>query len=508
MKDRSRANQLHGHVRIQGRNGGACACKRAAARRCGPHVNGPGLVADAALILWIPISLVAFLVMRPTRAALFTIFGGLLFLPERDAFKFPFMPSIGKAEIPYMCAIVGYVLRSRRSEWRPPRERWVTFLNLVILGGALGTVFTNRDTLTANFKIPAPGLNFKDGMAMALTMLLEVALPFYAGRALFRTAKDIRLLLRFITAAGLVYSLFALFEVRMSPQFHYNLYGYAAHSDFLQTIRFGGYRPMVFMAHGLAVSLFFLVTCLAATGLARIHATVWRVRASYLAAYLAVVLVLCKSTGAIAYGLGAVPLLVFASVSLKRRITLLLATIVILYPVLRAADLFPVEGALAAAASIDDDRKQSLEFRFMNEDLLLARARERPWFGWGEYGRNFVNDAGGTPLTVADGAWIIILGSQGAMGFIAVFGILVTPVFLAARRVKRIRNKQDRALLTALAVMVTVTAVDLIPNGLFSNYPFLLSGALLSLSRGLAEELPDLVEGELEISEISYALPS
>lgn len=474
-------------------------------------MNAPGLVADAALVLWIPISLLAFHFMRPKRAALFTILGGLLFLPEHDVFKVPFMPAIGKADIPYLCAIVGYVMRSRRSEWRPPRERWVTFLNLMILAGGIGTALTNRDMLTVNFgKTPAPGLTLKDGMAVALTMLLEVALPFYAGRVLFRSAKDIRFLLRFVAAAGLVYSAFALFEVRMSPQLHYRLYGYAAHEDFLQTIRFGGYRPMVFMAHGLAVGLFFLVACLAAASLTRIHGIVWRVRAGYLTAYLAVVLVLCKSTGAIAYGLGALPLVAFAGVALKKRLTVVLAAIVILYPALRAADLFPVEGALSAAASIDDDRKQSLEFRFMNEDLLLERARQRPWFGWGEYGRNFVNDKEGRPLTVADGAWIIILGAQGAFGFVAVFGILVTPVFLAARRLKRIRNKQDRSLLTALAVMVTATAIDLIPNGLFSNYPFLLSGALLSLSRGLAEEpVADLSPYELDpAQEIAYVLPS
>jgi hypothetical protein len=470
-------------------------------------VNSPGFVADAALLLWVPISVVIFLVTRAKRAALITIFGGLLFLPEIDFFKFPFLPHLGKSAIPYLCALIGCFMHARRDFWRPPRERWVAVLVGMILAGGVGTALTNRDLLTVNFgKTPAPGLTLKDGMAVALTTVLQTAIPFFMGRGLFRSSKDARFLLRFVAAAGLVYSLFALFEVRMSPQLHTQVYGYAAHSDFMQTIRFGGYRPMVFMAHGLAVALFFLVTTLAAIGLGRANATVWRIPAGYVAVYLAGVLVLCKSTGAIAYGLAAIPLVALGSVNLKRRVSVLLAAVVLLYPVLRGADLFPVTGALSLAADIDANRKQSLEFRFVNEDLLLARARERPWFGWGEYGRNIVNDKQGNPTTVTDGAWIIVMGSQGAVGFVALFGMLVTPIFLAARRVRLIRNRQDRILLTTLSLMVAVTAVDLIPNGLFSNYPFFLSGALLSLSRGLAQEIPAaLVEvREMVSGEIAY----
>ena len=57
---------------------------------------------------------------------------------------------------------------------------------------------------------------------------------------------------------GLIYVPLCLFEVRMSPQLHNMVYGFAQHS-FGQTVRGGGWRPMVFMQHGLAVGLFMSV---------------------------------------------------------------------------------------------------------------------------------------------------------------------------------------------------------------------------------------------------------
>src|SRR5690606_40998223 len=53
------------------------------------------------------------------------------------------------------------------------------------------------------------------------------------------------------------------------------------------------------------------------------------------------------------------------------------------FPTRRSSDLM-VESARANA---DEERAQSLEFRFMNEELLLERVRERLLVGWGEFGR-------------------------------------------------------------------------------------------------------------------------
>ena len=72
-----------------------------------------------------------------------------------------------------------------------------------------------------------------------------------------------RLMLRALLTGGLIYSLPMLVEVRLSPQINVWIYGYFAH-DFGQMMRYGGYRPMVFMTHGLWVALFACMAVLAA----------------------------------------------------------------------------------------------------------------------------------------------------------------------------------------------------------------------------------------------------
>src|SRR5690606_33843621 len=68
--------------------------------------------------------------------------------------------------------------------------------------------------------------------------------------------------------AGLVYTLPVLFEVRMSPQLHAIFYGFFPHS-FGQHIREGGFRPAVFLGHGLLIGMLFSIAILAALSLWR-----------------------------------------------------------------------------------------------------------------------------------------------------------------------------------------------------------------------------------------------
>ncbi len=60
---------------------------------------------------------------------------------------------------------------------------------------------------------------------------------------------------------GLSYVPLCLYEIRMSPQLHRILYGFHQH-EFVQTLRWGGFRPMVFMNHGLALGLWMTLACL------------------------------------------------------------------------------------------------------------------------------------------------------------------------------------------------------------------------------------------------------
>jgi hypothetical protein len=144
---------------------------------------------------------------------------------------------------------------------------------------------------------------------------------------------------------------------------------------------------------------------------------------------------------------------------------------------------------LDAAGSLQEERRGSLGFRFANEDLLLAHARERIFFGWGS-GRNFTRNASGEVVTTTDGHWIIVLGVAGAAGFLVCFGVLLWPVILSRRLLRNHEGEVDNGMLAGLAVIIVLVTVDLIPNGLFSSYPYLLAGALTRRLRSTSKSLP------------------
>jgi hypothetical protein len=446
-----------------------------------------GLLANGVLVLWIPLAIVLFMVMRPERAALITIFGGLLFLPELVFFKLPLLPPLDKQTIPYFAALIGFSVRTPRRVWHLPRERWVTVITLIMIVGGIGITLTNGDALSYGVwrKIEIPGLTIKDGMYVSLSNVFRIALPFFLGTVVVREVSDLEDLFRFLTKAGLLYSFFALIEIRLSPQMHYWVYGFQQH-EFAQTIRFGGYRPTVFMAHGLAVALFLFVSVLCATVLTRLGLRrVWRLKPRTATLILAVVLLLCKSTGAIVYVALSAPLLLWGSVKMQQRIATLLAVVVLLYPSMRESDVFPTSAVLSVSEVAGGEREASVAYRFKNEEMLLKKARQRPWFGWGQYDRNEVFDEYGKRATVTDGEWIIALGIAGFTGFLSSFGLLLIPVFLTGRRLRAASDEVERRLVAATSLIVAVTALDLLPNALFSNYPYFLSGALLSASAAL-----------------------
>src|SRR5579862_1803347 len=155
-------------------------------------MNPGGIVANGILALWIPFAIALFFVMRPERAALITIFGGLLFLPEVITYKIPMLPPIGKQAIPYLGALLGFAIRRPRRLWRLPRERWIMVIVLIILVDGVGIALTNRESVTYGFwrKVELPGLTLNDGMYVAISDILRLVLPFYLGRVVVREVGD------------------------------------------------------------------------------------------------------------------------------------------------------------------------------------------------------------------------------------------------------------------------------------------------------------------------------
>jgi cell division protein FtsW (lipid II flippase) len=246
---------------------------------------------------------------------------------------------------------------------------------------------------------------------------------------------------------------------------------------------------MAFMGHGLIASFFMMTTAVAATALWRTRIQLFRLPSSGLTAYLVGVLVLCKSFGALLYGIVLVPLVKWTGARFQMRVAVVLVTMALLYPALRSLDLFPTQSLLEAIAEVSEDRMKSLDFRFKNEDKLLRHAFERPAFGWGRYGRYRVYDENsGQDESVTDGLWVITIGSYGLFGFIAQFGLLSIGVWRASSVLKLSKSAGDALVFSTIALIVAINIVELIPNSGLLPWSWLLCGALLGRADSLQSE--------------------
>jgi hypothetical protein len=269
----------------------------------------------------------------------------------------------------------------------------------------------------------------------------------------------------------------------MSPQLHATLYGYFPH-DFQEHVRGGRYRPVVFTGSGLECATFMAAAVLASVGLHRARARVLGIPSAVTSVALFVALVACVSLAPFLYGAGFGLLMLVTNERIQAQVAIALAVVVVFYPLLRSQDLFPTSAFVSAAEVVSGDRANSLAFRFDNEDQLLAKAAERPLFGWGSWSRNHVFDREtGDDISVTDGFWIIELGQFGLTGFLSFFGLLLTPAVLVARKMKRMPSGPSRALVACAMLMVIVRAVDLIPNGFLSAITLYFSGMLMPFAR-------------------------
>lgn len=146
----------------------------------------------------------------------------------------------------------------------------------------------------------ANDLGWYDGVSAAIAQTTSWGLPYYLGRLYLNNLDGLRKLAIAIFVGGLIYIPLCLIEVRMSPQLHRIFYGYHAH-DFSQTVRYGGFRPTVFMEHGLMVGAWMMAAALIGVWLWRagVIGQLWGIPIAQLVAALLVTNVLVKSTGAL-----------------------------------------------------------------------------------------------------------------------------------------------------------------------------------------------------------------
>jgi hypothetical protein len=449
----------------------------------------PNWFASLVLILWPLVAIALYRMRSVDQATLWIILAGQLLLPVGTSFKFEMIPQLDKSSIPSLCAFVGCMVATGRPVKLWQKVGGVEALAFIYLFSPVVTSLLNSDPIYIGRSV-IPGVGLYDGLSAALSQFIYL-IPFLLGRQLLRSPINLQQLFSVLLMAGLAYSPLLIFEIRMSPQLHFWLYGYYP-SDFIQEVREGGgFRPMVFMGHGLIAAFFAMTTAVASAVLSRAKISISSaVRPVWLTTYLSVVLVLCKSGAALVYGLTLIPLVQWARPRLQANVAVVLLLLALLYPVMRLAEVFPTNLLVSMATSINEGRAGSLNFRFDQEEQLLEHASQRLLFGWGRFGRNrvFVEDWQGiaADASVTDGRWIITLGQFGLLGFLAEFGLLGLSVFCAAKVLKFAETFQQAVFLAGLALLIAVNIIELLPNSTLSPWTWLLSGALLGSSETLA----------------------
>lgn len=444
----------------------------------------PNALATLVLATWPLVTVFLFLKLPPGRAVIATILVGYLFLPEPPAgFDFPLIPPLDKHTIPALSALVMWVWLYGPKGGFLPRSGPVVILFLIFVFSPIFTTLMNMTPVYwGEFMIQGMGL--KDAPALIIKQVLLV-LPFLMARRFLSTAEDQRDLLFAFMIGGLVYSIPMLIEIRLSPLLNLWIYGYFQH-DFIQTIRFGGFRPMVFLYHGIWAAFFLLMAIVSAFALWKTRQIKSNWKLLVCALYLTGVLVLSKSLGAWIFAAALIPTIVLIGSRWQMRLAVCIASFAIAYPALKGIDVVPQDRLLEVIANFDEDRAQSLGFRFGNEDLLLERAQERPLFGWGNFDRNQVLDpATGEVITVTDGRWVILIGQFGWLGFIAEFGLLILPVLLLWRDTHYRTPDSYSPLIVPLSLMLAVNVFDMLPNATLTPLTWLMAGALTGYAESL-----------------------
>ena len=429
------------------------------------------------------VAAVLYKVLPSSQATIWTILGGFLLLPSDVAIKFTMIPAFDKNSIPNICACIGCMVCSPKRRKSSLAKLPVLIAAIYLLSPLVTSAF-NNDLISIGGGRVLPGVGYYDAISAIVYQSLFF-LPFPLGWRFLGESKEIEEVFRALAVAGLVYSLPTLFEIRLSPQLSAWIYG-VFNSSFITEARYGGFRPVVFMINGLALSFFLMTTVLAVLALRRTKTPIGKVPLRGAAAYLAVVVVLTKSAGALLYTIAGSLLTGIATPRNSIRIAVMLVTIALAYPLLRTTGLFPTDTLVDMASALNEQRGSSLKTRFDQEDQLLARASERFTFGWGRYGRNRVHteDYGGD-VSLTDGLWVITMGQFGLVGFLALFGLLSFPVFRAARALRYSPSEREKVFLSGLALIVALTVVEQIPNASISPWSWLLSGVLLGRTEAL-----------------------
>lgn len=432
------------------------------------------LLVPVMLFGWIPLTILFFLVMRPRTAVLCSVIGSFLFLPMAT-YDLPGIPAYSKTTAAALGLILGGLISDQRGEvsfrWRAydlPMAVWC-FIS------PLASSVVNE-------------LGLYDGLSGVVTTFLNWGIFYWAGRKYFNDCLALRDLSIGMIIGGLIYIPLCLFELRMSPQLSNIFYGFFPHI-FSQHVRYGGYRPIVFMQHGLMVALWMAQISIVTYWLWRnkIIRHIKGMPIALLALMLIVTAIFCKSVNGWTFLLVGIVCCFYFKMCRSVKLFQWILLLIPIYITLRVIGVLSAETIIEKASLfIDAERLESLSARLMQEDLFSAKAMQQPFFGWGLLSRGWpVSETSRVGVDVVDALWTLVLSVRGLVGLISVYLAMLLGPWLVYRQyhiVKINGHGYETCLVDAvvLSLVVIFFMIDALMNGMVSPVYILCSGALVS----------------------------
>ncbi len=423
-----------------------------------------------ALVAWIPIAVILFAKFPARRAVMVCVLGATMFLPM-GVIEMPLVP-FNKMVSTNVGLLIGALLMAPGPllSFRPR----LIDLPMVLL------CFTPYASATAN------GMTFYDSFAALVSSIINWGIPYALGRAYLTDVYALRDAAQAIFVGGLIYAPLCIVEMFTSPILHAKVYGAYQHPDFMQSFRMGGWRPTIFMQHGLMVGMFMCGAALMGLWLWRQKALgpIKKVPAWLTVGFVLAVAIACKSTGAVLLLSAALASLFLVKMTRSGAVIYLLVLITPTYIAARTFGGWTGDNAVEMATEyLSAEQGGSLKTRFDNENVLVERAMTKALLGWGPKDDYLVKDDAGRITSVPDGLWVITLGTSGLIGLFALFAAFLTPTIALLRRFPaKYWVHPAMAAPGALAVFMTTYAIDCLMNAMINPVYLVAMGGLASLA--------------------------
>ncbi|MGB0766134.1 MAG: hypothetical protein ACPGYV_00330, partial [Phycisphaeraceae bacterium] len=403
----------------------------------------------------IGLTLILFLTIPVRRALVMSYCLLWMFLPMAQI-DLPGLPPLGKPATIGAGVFVAIVLFYSDLIVKQFKVRWFDFpLVLFAVIAPFVSAFMN-------------GLGMDGALHETINNLFLWVVPYFAGRIILGDELGVQELATGIFLSVLIYCPLAWYEMLMSPQLHKIIYGWHP-ADFAQARRGWGYRPVLFMQHGLMTAMWLVAGSLCGLWLLRNKRLRWKwnVSPKLAVGFCVFTAAVCNSTGAVLL-MGVALLALFATRRTNPAWVLVpIIAIAPLYIAARSTNLVKGESLVNMVAPINEYRAASLGFRLESEDAYVARAWEQPVLGWGGFGRQRPIDETTGKRKISDGLWIIIFGKTGLIGLIAMLvTLLMVPIAVAMNQDVRTWRHPRFAATGVLTVLLCIYTVDNLFNAM------------------------------------------